>query len=258
MGKFIDLTGQKFGKLTVVKRIENYIQPNGSIKTQWLCKCECGNETIVKSDMLKSGNTRSCGCIKNNNIKNGIHSTHKLSHTRIYNLYMGIKARCYNSNEPAYKNYGGRGIKMCKEWFDDFMSFYNWATDSGYKDNLTIDRIDVNGNYEPSNCRWVDMKIQQNNRSNNHRIKYNGETKTLMEWSKDFGVNYKTLHKRVSDGWNIEDALTKPIEKYHVKYKGESKTVREWCETLNLNHETVKSRLKRGWLIERALETPTK
>lgn len=161
MGKFIDLTGKRFGKLTVIQRVQN----KGN-KVNWLCQCDCGNTTIVQGSNLKNGHIRSCGClISETNTKHGKWNS------RIYRIYHAMKQRCYNSSSEHYDCYGGRGISICPEWLHDFQAFYNWAMSHGYSDELSIDRIDVNGNYEPGNCRWAEPSLQtfnQRTRKNNH------------------------------------------------------------------------------------------
>ena len=147
MPKLNDLTGQRFGRLTVLERTE----------LKWLCKCDCGNKKIVAGGHLVSGDTKSCGCLR---IKHGMRNT------RLYSIWHGMKERCYNTKHKFYKHYGGRGIKVCEEWKNDFQTFADWALSHGYADNLTIDRIDVNGNYEPSNCQWATNAEQQRNKRN--------------------------------------------------------------------------------------------
>lgn len=208
MGKFVDLTSQKFGRLTVIKRAEN----KGRY-TAWECLCECGNETIVLACHLKSNHTTSCGCFKKEQIVKSLqtHGQAKGEHRRIYNIYYGIKKRCCKKREKSYKRYGGRGITICDEWRDSFEAFYEWAVSHGYSDDLTIDRIDVNGDYCPENCRWVDIKKQCNNRRNNHLITYNGKTQTVAQWAAEYGINYRKLNDRINKlRWSIEKALTTP------------------------------------------------
>lgn len=149
---------------------------------------------------------KSCGCFFDEKKKFG-NPKHEKSNTRIYRIWSEMKTRCYLKTCNIYKNYGGRGITICKEWLDDFMNFYNWAMSNGYTDELTIDRIDVNGNYEPSNCRWATNEIQQNNKRNNRIIVLNGVSHTLSEWSKITGINGGTISKRIKSGWTIERAL---------------------------------------------------
>lgn len=199
MPKLKDITGQKFGKLTALKRVNNDKQNC----VCYLCKCDCGKEVIVRSNSLKNGNTQSCGCLQKQTAiitsKNNF-TKHNLCNHRIYRIYRGIKRRCYNKNEKAFINYGGRGISICEEWRNDFKSFYNWAIANGYQENLTIDRIDVNGNYEPINCRWTDMKTQQRNRRNNHLVTFNGETKCIAEWAEILGYSRSKIERSINNG----------------------------------------------------------
>ena len=204
-----DLIGKRFGRLVVIKRVEN----DKHNKVQWLCQCDCGNKKIIGSAQLLAGQTISCGCYHKEicvkNLKNK--NNHKLSKTRLYRIYAGIKERCLNINLKAYKNYGGRGIKVCKEWKNDFMNFYNWAINNGYSDDLTIDRIDVNGNYEPNNCRWVTKKVQNRNTRANRNITYNGETHCVTEWAEILNINRTILNDRLNKlNWTIEKTLTTP------------------------------------------------
>lgn len=136
---------------------------------------------------------------------------HHLRYTRLYRIWNHIKDRCLNPKSDAFKHYGARNISICSEWKQDISIFYKWAIENGYNDNLTIDRIDNNGNYEPSNCRWVDIKTQANNKRNNHLITYNNETHTLAEWGRITNINPITINKRLSIGWSINKALTTPV-----------------------------------------------
>lgn len=179
MSKFIDLSNKKFGRLYVVKRVENRIQPNGSIKSQWLCECDCGNKIVVCGSNIKNGHTKSCGCIDyERKVKHG------MSGKKLYKLFYGIKSRCFYKKNKQYKDYGGRGIKICEDWMNNFKSFCDWAIENGYKDGLTIDRIDVNGDYCPENCRFVNNYIQSRNRRNNVFMSMYGKTLCLTDWCK--------------------------------------------------------------------------
>ena len=163
MGKVKDLTNKRFGRLEVIRR-----EKNENYRATWLCKCDCGNKKIISSTHLISGLTKSCGCLgKENRTKS--RAKHHKTNTKLYYVWKGMKQRCYNPNNKYYYNYGGRGITICDKWKDDFEEFYKWSVKNGYVENAlhkscTIDRINNDGNYEPSNCRWVDMKIQSNNR----------------------------------------------------------------------------------------------
>lgn len=138
---------------------------------------------------------------------------HGMSNTRLYHIWEGMKRRCKNPKAKNYKNYGGKGISICDEWDRSFEVFYEWAMANGYEDGLTLDRIDVNGNYEPSNCRWASWEEQENNRSNNKYIEYNGQTKTIAEWTRIFGKPRHIVYHRLKRGWSIEKALTTEVRK---------------------------------------------
>lgn len=203
MGKFIDLSGQKIGRLTVIARVGTSRQR----EALWLCKCECGNEIIIRGSDVRTRHTISCGCWKRETAKEML-TKHGKRNTRLYHIWSGMKDRCNNPRNIGYNLYGGRGIKVCEEWSQDFMAFYQWASENGYTDKMTIDRIDANGNYYPENCRWETQKAQQNNRRNNHVISFNGGTHTLTEWAEITGIKSSTIYGRLKRGWTIERALT--------------------------------------------------
>ena len=207
-----DLTGQKFCKLFVVKRVDNHRTKGGYSKVQYLCKCDCGNYVVVLADSLKSGNTKGCGCY-NVEMHRTLNRTHGKSRTRIYRIWRSMKARCYDPNSSRYTSYGGRGITICDEWINDFEAFDEWSTSHGYSEKLSIDRIDVNGNYEPSNCRWATNDEQAVNKTNNHYLELNGEIKTVSEWARQLGVRYNLISNRLQRGWSVENALTIPLLK---------------------------------------------
>ena len=199
------LENQKFGRLTAIKEVGR-TKSGGST---WLCKCDCGGEKVVSSDSLRHGKTQSCGCIKREQ-NTEMCTIHGEAHSPIYHLWAGIKNRCYNRNEPKYANYGARGIKVSPEWESNYIAFRDWCLANGYSKGLTIERIDVNGDYSPLNCTFATQKVQQNNRTNNHRITYRGETKTLAQWANYLGMRYGMLEHRINRGWSIEDAFTIP------------------------------------------------
>jgi hypothetical protein len=205
--KYVDLTNQKFNRLTVLERDQNRCN-----RVMWKCRCDCGNIISVSTNSLKSGNSKSCGCYKLESFTK-ITTKHHLSNTRIYNIWKDMRKRCNNPNSSNYKNYGGRGITICDEWENNFMSFYNWSMNNGYSDSFSIDRINNDGNYEPSNCRWVDRKTQNSNTRQNHFITYNGKTLTITQWGKEYNINPHLLRYRLNNGWSIEKALTTPVKR---------------------------------------------
>ena len=204
-----DLTGQRFGRLVVLSRAENYIQKNGTKHSQWICKCDCGETIKVRGCNLMSGNTNSCGCYMKKRASEA-NSKHKQSKTKLYFVWQKIKGRCLNKTNKRYSLYGERGIKICDEWKESFENFYSWSMNNGYKTGLTIDRKDNNGNYEPSNCRWVDIKTQSNNRRTNVCFEYNGEKLTRQQICEKYNINYSCFRKRIALGWTLEKAITTP------------------------------------------------
>ena len=202
MTRFIDLTGKVFGRLTVIKRIENSQGGNA----RWLCRCSCGNLKEVQGTNLKTKQIQSCGCLRKE-ISSNKNKKHELSKSRLYRIYHHMKDRCYRKTDKRYKRYGGRGIKICNEWLEDFMNFYNWSMANGYQEDLTIDRIDNNGNYEPSNCRWITMKEQCKNYSRNVVLTYKNETHCMKEWSEILNIKYETIKYRIKKGYSIEKIL---------------------------------------------------
>ena len=203
--KAINLVGQTFGRLTVIERAE-------SLKghTRWLCKCSCGKECVVHTISLKTGNTTSYGCFKTENAKK-LYSTVRQNDKHLYAVWYGIKQRCFYKNHRSYHNYGGRGIKMCAEWANDYETFYRWAINAGYKRGLEIDRIDNDGDYCETNCRFVARDIQANNKRNVRLWTINGVSKSLAEWCKEYDIDYYLVRQRVLKlKWDIEKALSTP------------------------------------------------
>lgn len=195
-----DLTGQKFGRLTVL---------GYEGESKWLCQCECGKYTTPRGYPLTNGNTKSCGCLQKD-IVSKQSTKHGMADTRIYRFWRNMKQRCSNPKATKYEIYGGKGIKVCDEWLD-FMSFYNWSTQNGYNDDLSIDRIDGDKDYTPGNCRWTTFKAQGNNTSQNHLLTYKGKTQNISQWAEELRMDSNTLNTRIARGWDIEKALTTPV-----------------------------------------------
>jgi hypothetical protein len=210
--KIKDLTGQKFNRLTVItdsgKRLYGI--------ALWLCKCECGKETTVRSDHLRSGATKSCGClhreVSSERCKNK--ATHEMVNIPEYGVWDAMIQRCTNPNNSAYHNYGGRGITVCDDWLN---SFLNWFTYMGPRpsDDHSIDRYpDNDGNYEPGNCRWATREEQANNRRNNIFFNYNGKDYTAVQISEQFNINIGTFKGRINNRWSVKDAIETPVKVY--------------------------------------------
>lgn len=204
MSKLIDLTGRRFGRLTVIELDETNHK-------RWICKCDCGKTTRSDSLGLRRGWIQSCGCY-HRDICGDQHRTHGMAGTRLYRIYNKMKERCYHPKNDNYKWYGGKGVTICKEWLDKPETFISWALSHGYADNLTIDRIDGNKNYEPSNCRWVTIKEQQKNRCNTVYVVYKGKRMPLVDASELSGIKRATLALRLKKGL-IGDELFKEVRK---------------------------------------------
>jgi len=205
MPRLIDLTGKKFGNFTVVS-----LSSNRNRRVHWRCLCACGKGKDVSGSALRSGNTKSCGCLKAELISKA-HTKHGMAGTRLYIIWKHMTQRCENQNVERYKSYGGRGIAVCKEWRENPVNFINWAMENGYNDTLSIDRIDVNGDYEPKNCRWIPVKKQAQNRRGNVNITINNESRCLSEWACISGIPYETLRSRIKSGVPLEKLLLKEI-----------------------------------------------
>lgn len=199
MSVLIDLTGRKFGRLIVLKRVAN----SKYGKAMWLCKCDCGKEKIIFGYNLKNGHTKSCGCLKR---KHGHKTRTKVSKT--YNSWYSMIQRCTNPNDTAYHNYGGRGITVCKRW----RKFANFLKDMGeVPKGHQIDRVDNNKGYCKSNCRWVTAKINNRNRRNNRLITHNWKTQCISAWAEQTGLSKGVIVWRLNHGWSIAKALTTPV-----------------------------------------------
>lgn len=201
-----DLSGKKFGMLTVLSYSHT---ANGC--AHWLCKCDCGNTKTVLAGNLTSGKTRSCGCLQRKRASKSSKS-HGGSQTRLYRIWKGMKNRCCNPRAHEYENYGGRGIRVCDEW-QSFEAFRDWALQNGYSKDLTIERKDSSGMYEPSNCVWIPLPDQGKNTRRIRYIEYGGRTMSLADWSKELGGGPNLVTTRLQRGWSEEAAVTTPPKK---------------------------------------------
>lgn len=195
MAKYLDITGEKFGRLTAIE-FAGY-DKFGAVT--WRCKCECGNEITVASGRLRYGKVSSCGCLKKEKSaqRGRDNAKHGMWNTRLYHAWQHMKQRCDGTgNAKSKRVYKDRGIEVCAEWRESFIHFMEWALSNGYGDDLTLDRIDVNGNYTPENCRWANAYVQANNKSTNRIVEVNGERKTMAEAARENGINYSTLVTR--------------------------------------------------------------
>jgi hypothetical protein len=200
--KYIDITGRRFGKLTVIKISD---KRNSSNDILWECQCDCGKYKLIISGSLRHGMTASCGCLQG-------HPTHGDWNKRIRIIWINMMRRCYKTTDKQYMDYGGRGIRVCQAW-KNYSKFKDWAYSNGYKDDLTIERIKVNKGYNPNNCKWATRTEQANNRRSNRLLSVNGEVKTIADWGRISGIKPSVISSRVIMGWSANDAIFKPINK---------------------------------------------
>ena len=200
----IDITGQRFGRLVVLERC-------GTVHGQalWLCKCDCGNEARIRGSCLRRGESKSCGCLASELASSRLR-THGKSKTRLFKIWSCMKERCLKPYHKSYADYGGRGITICDKWTSNFEAFFQWAMSNGYSETLSIDRIDTNGNYEPSNCKWSNAMEQANNRRSSRKLYFDGQEKTISEWAATRGLHPDTLLRRLKNGWSTSDAILTP------------------------------------------------
>lgn len=215
MSVVIDRTGQRYNRLVVLGRSEPKYR-----STMWECRCDCGNIAYVDTHSLISGHTKSCGCWKREKASERL-LTHGEMPVRLYRIWRGMKARCNNPHTKDFHYYGARGIKVCDEWMEHYESFRDWAFANGYSDTLTLDRVEVNKDYSPDNCRWVDRHTQMRNTRNNLNLTFNGETKTVTEWAEITGMERHTISYRKNVlKWDDEKVLT-TFPKHNLKEKRE-------------------------------------
>lgn len=215
MSFFIDLTGQRFGRLIVLKRTDNDKWGN----LCWLCKCDCGKKIIVQGGNLKSNNTQSCGCLHKERVStiNTIHGHKKNGEvTQIYTAWCHIKQRCTNLKDKDYQDYGGRGIVICSRWKNSFENFLE-DMQKGWKPKLTIERIEKNGDYYPGNCKWATRKEQARNTRHNHLISHLGQIQCISVWSEKTGISERVIWWRINHDWSTEETLTIPVGQHRRK-----------------------------------------
>lgn len=211
MSRYKNISGQKFGRLIAIERIG---QDEQGILL-WKCKCECGNEVIVRVSNLINGHTKSCGCLQKEKAAevNTIHGgTKRENKSRLFVVWCNMKSRCFNEKATGYGYCGARGISVCRKWRESYEVFRKWSLENGYSEDLQIDRIDNERNYKPANCRWITSQKQNNNRRNNRLLTYQGETKTVAEWARKVEIKRGTLSARINrSNWSVKKALETPI-----------------------------------------------
>lgn len=245
----LNLIEQRYGKLTVLCEYSKRSEKGNHI--QWVCQCDCGNEVIVPGAYLRSGKKTSCGCLRWSGDGN---RRHGMTGTRQYQAWSNMKRRCNDKANKEYANYGGRGITYCDEW-ETFEGF--WADmQEGYSDELTIDRIDVNGNYCKENCKWSTSFEQANNTTASRHYDFDGGKYTVAQIAQMTGVDKELMRSRIQRGVPIEETLEPKVEAETLTFRGETKTIREFAEEYGMSYRRLKKRLEKGWSVEKALTEP--
>ena len=240
-----DLTGQRFGKLTVLEFVQTTDE-----ESHWRCRCDCGNIAVIRIGGLTSGKTQSCGCLQKERASQA-KKKHGMTHTRLYNIWKSMKERCYNRNAVNYNRYGGRGITICKEWQNNFQAFATWAQNNGYNDSLTIDRIDNYKEYSPDNCRWCDVQTQSKNRRSNVIVEYKGKKMCLKDAAKLSKIAYKVLWERYQYG-DKGERLFRPIDAKNrrnniiIEYNGKKMCLKDAAKLSKIAYSTLFGRYSRG------------
>lgn len=254
--------GTKCGWLTVL-RPGPMVQGTVGLKSTSVCRCRCGRETTVLNanfnTNLKKGSMMSCGCYASSFESRSLWFSGPYSGestTRLANEHRLMMSRCYNKKDKSWKFYGEHGVTVCNQWHD-YRVFKEWAFANGYRDDLTLDRVDFLGNYEPDNCRWITIQEQQLNKRSNRWLTYRGQTKPMRVWATELGINYYVLRSRMMYGWSVERAFETPPDSrfnrpniIYVTYHGDTKPLIEWARCLGLKYETLKYRYYKGWSPE--------
>lgn len=260
MGKLIDITGNKFGRLTAIKRVGT----NNDRRPMWLFKCDCGNQHTVNSKDVISGHSSSCGCLQRELLSKRNYR-HGKSTSKEYSIWAGVTQRVKFGNSLNRKYYLEKGITMCDRWSSDRPDgFTNFLSDMGPipSSEHQIDRIDPNGNYEPSNCRWVTRTEQMNNTTQNVNLTFDGVTMTQEQWGRKTGLGGTTICKRLKRGWTIEKALNTPLgaekRERFIEYNGVSKPSGEWAQIYDRSREVIAYRLAAGMSVHDTFTKPLK
>jgi hypothetical protein len=259
----IDITGNKYNRLTAIKLDHIKRCSNGRAMHYWLFQCDCGNTTVTRKCDVIRGTIKSCGCYRLD-MQREKNTTHGESSLKLYGVWNGMIQRCTNENAAGYINYGGRGVSIDKAW-GKYEQFAKWAKLNGCQEGMQIDRIDNNGNYGPNNCRWVTRSENNKNKRTNKRICYNGLNLTYSEWAKRLNGPKNLISRRIKEGWNEIDAVSTPIKDHArrhcktIEYNGECLTYTDWSLRLSPGNKLlVSTRIRMGWDKIAAITTPVK